>query len=280
VPDLGDYELRQDSAHAPPRTARPPAWGRWMAALLIVAAGAAAAYVFWRRAPVTPADTGAGTPAAETRAPRQPLGGAAEPIDVPPLGATDPLVRQLVGRLSSHPRIAAWLATDGLIRNFVVVVENVAHGATPAPHLRTLRPAEKFEPSDRDGALFVDPRSYDRYDTLAEAAASIDPAGAATVYATLKPRIEEAYRELGRTDRFDEALERAIAAILETPTVDGDVPLVPGPVGYRYADPALERLSSAQKQVVRMGPRNTAMVQAALREIGIALGIPAQRLPR
>jgi len=29
-----------------------------------------------------------------------------------------------------------------------------------------------------------------------------------------------------------------------------------------------------------MGPRNTAMVQAALREIGIALGIPAQRLPR
>jgi hypothetical protein len=176
--------------------------------------------------------------------------------------------------------VAAWLATDGLIRNFVAVVENVAHGATPSRHLGVLRPATRFEAADRDGALFVDPRSYDRWDSFAEAASSIDTAGAAAVYATLKPRIEEAYSELGRTDTFDAALERAIVVILETPTVDGDVPLVLGPVGYRYADPSIERLSSAQKQVVRMGPRNTATLQAALREIGIALGIPAERLPR
>jgi hypothetical protein len=280
VPDLGDYELHQENLHAPVRPDRPAAWGRWIAAALIVVAAAAAAYVFWWRAPARPSETAPAAPAAETRAPRRPLGGAAEPVDVPPLALTDPLVRQLVGRLSSHPSMAAWLATDGLIRNFVVVVENVAHGTTPAPHLRVVRPSERFEAADRDGALFVDPRSYERYDTLAEAAASIDPAGAATVYGTLKPRIEEAYRELGRTDSFDEALERAIVVVLETPTVDGDVPLVPGPVGYRYADPSLERLSAAQKQVVRMGPRNTAMVQAALREIGIALGIPAERLRR
>ena len=280
MPDLGDYEL--DSAgYRPSEPGRQTAWSaRWIVAALIVVAAAAAAYVWFRNRPAPASQSAAAPVAAAPAVPRQPLGGVAQPVNVPPLNDTDSLVRELVRGLSTHPRLAAWLATDGLIRNFVVVVENVAHGATPAPHLRTLRPSDKFVVSDRDGVLFVDPRGYERFDAFAEAAGSIDPAGSANVYATLKPRIEEAYRELGRDDSFDQALEQAIVMVLQTPRVDGDVPLVLGPVGYRYEDPALERLTSAQKQVLRMGPRNTALLQESLREIGVALGIPAERLPR
>ena len=79
-----------------------------------------------------------------------PLGAAAEPIDVPALDESDPLVRELVGKLSSHPGVAAWLATDGLVRNFTVVVANIAEGRTPAGHLRSLAPSGSFRIIERN----------------------------------------------------------------------------------------------------------------------------------
>ena len=88
-------------------------------------------------------------------------------------------------------------------------------------HLGTLRPASRFQVVQRADGLYIDPRSYERFDRVAAAAASIDPAGASRLYATLKPRIEEAYRELGAPDgTFDRALERAIVVLLKTPVID------------------------------------------------------------
>jgi hypothetical protein len=48
---------------------------------------------------------------------------------------------------------------------------------------------------------------------------------------------------------------------------------------YNFNDPRLERLTQAQKQLLRMGARNVGIVQRRLREIALALGIPAARLP-
>ncbi len=126
----------------------------------------------------------------------------------------------------------------------------------------------------------MDPRSYDRYAVIADAITTLDPSGVAGLYATLKPRIEEAYRELGYPDRsFDGALERAIVAILETPVLDGPVRLRSKGIGYAYADERLEDLTGAQKQFLRMGPRNVAIIKAKLRQIALALGIPSDQLP-
>jgi len=248
------------------------------AVMAIVALGAAAYFFLGRRTPVitTAGDTGTSAPVA----PPGPLGGDAEPI-TEPLDRSDPIVRKLVAALSSHPRVAAWLATNGLIRNFVVVVENVSTGVTPARHLRVLRPTGPFRIIENDEELRLDPRNYERYTNFAEAVASIDAAGAARLYSRLKPRIEEAYADLGREDPFDRALERAIVAMLEVPGVGGTVRLEPtGATQYRYADRRLEQLTAAQKQLLRMGPDNVDMIQRKLREIALALGIPAARLPR
>ena len=79
---------------------------------------------------------------------------------------------------------------------------------------------------------------------------------------------------------FDQTLERAIVRLLETPVPDGPVRLVPsGAAGYMYANPSLEGLSAAQKQLLRTGPRNARVIQDALRAIALALGIPESRLP-
>jgi hypothetical protein len=252
-----------------------------MAVAVLAVAAAVALYVVFRgrTAPdVTVAETA--PPVRQVETPPQPLGAEPQPVAVPPLGESDPVVRELVRQLSSHPRVAAWLATEGLIRNFTVVVENVADGMTPAGHLRAMRPPEAFAVAERGEDLTLDPRAYRRYDSFADAFRSIDVAGSARVYATLKPRIEEAHRELGSPDpSFDRTLERAIVHLLRTPII-GETPRVePQGIGYRFEDANLESLTAAQKHLLRMGPRNVRIVQLKLRDIAAALGIPAERLP-
>jgi hypothetical protein len=250
--------------------------------LFAVAAGFAIYLVFGRQAsePVTPQARPAAP--ATAAAAETPLGAEPEVIEVPPLDQSDPVVRQLVGKLSSHPTIAAWLATDGLIRNFTVVVANISEGKTPVTHLRAMAPSNRFQTAARGDGVIVDPRSYARYDRFADAIGSVDAAGSARLYATVKPRIEEASRELGYAEgAFDRMLERAIVALLATPIPQGPLEVQPASrgIGYSYRDPALESLSGAQKHLLRMGPRNAHIVQEKLRAIAQELGIAADRLP-
>jgi hypothetical protein len=277
--DISDYELQRTSTESS-LAVRTPAHpiGLWIAiALLTVAAGVAAYVLLGRRALPAPAATATPPPAKESAA--RSLGGEAEPIAVPPLDESDAVVRQLVRALSDSPAIVAWLATDGLIRNFTVVVTNIAEGVTPARHVKNLRPASAFRVIDRDGGTYVDPRSYERYTPVADAVASVDAVAAARLYATLKPRIEEAHRELGYPDTFDRTLERAIVTLLKTPIVDGPPRMRPKGIGYAYVDPRLEQLTGAQKQLLRMGPRNVRIVEERLRTIALALGVRPEDLP-
>jgi len=92
----------------------------------------------------------------------------------------------------------------------------------------------------------------------------------------------EAHRELGNPDpSFDQTLQRAIVVLLQTPSPQAPILLQPATkgIGYEYHDGKLESLTSAQKQLLRMGPANTFIVQAKLRDVAAALGIPATALP-
>jgi hypothetical protein len=275
-----DYELLKTPDERPPMPPAGPNTGVWVAvAGLVVAASIAAYIVFGHRPPPVPVAK-APHPVDTSRQPPAPLGGQPSPIVVPPLDETDALVRQLAAQISSNPRVAAWLATDGLIRSFTVISTNVAEGKTPAVHLRMFRPPSSFAVTEGKDGAYVDPRSYRRYDGLAAAAASIDPAGAARLYATVKPRIEEAYQEIGAPDgTFDRTLERAIVLLLRTPIVDEPIRVQPRGPGYDFADSHLQALTAAQKQLLRAGPDNVRTIQASLRAIALALGIPAGRLP-
>ena len=276
--DVHDFELVK--SHGEPPLAPPPQVGPsrlWIVVAILVVAIAAITYYLANRVqrPAPAATTARSAPAPASR----PLGAEAPAIELPPLDASDAAVRELVRQVTSNPRIAAWLATDGLIRSFTVGVQNIAEGTTPSASFGVLRPGGAFETAGR-GTLEISPRSYQRYDELAAAMASIDPAGAARLYTIVKPRIDEAYRDLGFPDTpFDRALEQAIVSLLQVPAVDGPIRLEPKGIGYAYANPQLEGLTAAQKQLLRAGPGNVRMVQASLRQIALALGIPPQRLP-
>jgi hypothetical protein len=278
---LDDFRLGAEPEppdQEPERGSRTPLW--IAAGLLIIAAAVAGVVFFTRPAPAPPREPAAQANAAAQTEALDPLGPTVEPIDLPPLVLTDPLVREMLGKLSSSPTLAAWLATDGLIRAFVVSVENVADGASPAKHVRVLAPRSAFRTLTEDGVTTVDPRSYARYDGIANAAASMDPAGLARVYSILKPRLIEAYAELGHpAGDLDAAVERAIVQLLEAPVVEEPIVLRPRVLSFRYDRQDLEALSPAQKQLLRMGPRNVRRVQDQLRAVARELGIPTTRLP-
>ena len=275
--EFDDLPLQSSAPHTPP----PGRSWAWLGIPLILAIGGVLWYFAFRPPPADERPA-ASTPRGSTAEPPAPRVNAepGEDIALPPLHGSDPLVRDLVARLSSHPRVAAWLTTDGLIRNFAVSVVNVADGRTPARHLSKVGPAGPFQVRDDAQHVYVDPRSYARYDSHAEAVGALDARGTARLYATLKPRIEEANRELGSQEDFDATLARAIISLLRTPVVEGDVRLRADGVGYAFADTTLEALTPAQRQLLRMGPRNQRIVQGKLRDIARHLGIPEEQLPR
>src|SRR5437867_5062720 len=252
--------------------------GPWLAAVRALVAPALGAYVLLRKPPhfTLPVPPGPAPVPEPTPSPTVPPPAVTEPLaappgtepetpeerQLPPLAESDTLVRELASGLSSHPGLSVWLSTDGLIQRFVAAVDNIAGGESPRPQLVFLAPAAKFRVVRRKGHLYVDPKSYERYDLVADVVASLDPPRTVEVYRRLQPLCEDAYRGLGKPQgRFDDVLVKAIRTLLATPVVEGDVELTPKVITSAFADPALEGLSPAPQRPLRMAPKNERAIQ-------------------
>jgi hypothetical protein len=248
------------------------------AAIGLVALVAGVGYLAFRKAPA-PSPSPPPAAVAPTPVPSAPV----TPLTGPPIDESDALVRELARGLSSHPQLVVWLAARGLVRTFTVAVENVASGQTPRAHLAFLAPKDAFAVVQKQGRIFVDPRSYARYDGLVDGFASLDTAGCARVYRQLDPLFERAYRNLGYPEGgFKGVFARAVAMLEAVPVVDGDVEVksvLRSGIVYEHADRRVEALAPAQKQLLRLGPRNARKVQAKLRELAEALELRASPQP-
>jgi hypothetical protein len=184
------------------------------------------------------------------------------------LRTSDAVVRELVEELSSNPKLVAWLANEDLIRRFVAAVDNTANGISPTTQLDFMRPKGKFKVVEKGGLTFVDPTSYERYDLATQVFVSLDTEGAVTLYRELEPLIDEAYREISPPgSRFSDRLDAAVEHLLAAPPPEADPRVERKVVTYVYADPSLESLSSAQRQLLRMGPDNVTQIRAKLRDL-------------
>ena len=268
--NISDYDLDKDSASAPPPRGS-NAGLIAVVALIVVAIGIG--FYLMRRDEAPSQQAGAASPPPSAEVPVE----KAPAVELPPLDETDMLVRRLAAGLSSNPLLASWLAPDDVIRRFTVVVDNLAYGKPVRKQLTEVAPAGTFRTTGTPPR--TDPRSYQRYAPITAAMESIDPARAAQMYSTLRPRIEEAYKELGRNTSFDRTLEQAIISLLQAPPLRGDEALVRKEAQFLYANPQLESLTPAQKHLMRMGPEQAARVQAKLRDLALALRIPRERLP-
>jgi hypothetical protein len=242
--------------------------------VLLAGAGGVGWYLLRDRTPdTTPTSMPGPTPANTAPEP------AATPApDLPALDSSDTFVRTLVARLSSRPQLVAWLASDRLVQRFVAAVVQIANGVSPRPNLRFLEPGEPFRVRSEDGRVVIDSASFRRYDLVSTTLTSIDPRDAASLYHQLHPLFDRAYAELGIPgSSFDDMMARAIRNLLSVELPVPPIEVVPASTGsgYDFVDPALENSSPAAKQLLRMGPRNAALVQVWLRSIDRSLGLPA-----
>jgi len=209
-----------------------------------------------------------------------------EKKEIPPaplvkLGQSDDLVRERAKGLSPHPEFYNLLKIKNIIRRITAAVDNIAEGLSPAPHLNFLAPQKPFTAKKEGEKLYLDPQSYQRYNLLADMFQSLNAEATIRTYRVLYPLFQEAYRELGYPRRdFQDTLIRAIKELLRAPMVEGEILLEERVISYQIVDDDLEYLSDAQKNLIRMGPRNTRKIQEKLREMALALGVPEYQLPK
>jgi hypothetical protein len=250
---------------------RKPLWLIWIGvAVLAFALGFYLFFTYRRPEPPPKSSENNAAPAVPEVAVGPPTEPEPEPerVELPVLDESDSLVRKLIGTLTSHVEMTHWLTNEELLRTFVVVVDNISEGVSPVKHLPFLKPGGHFKAVYDSGTFYVDPKSYDRYNLVADVFRSINARRAAEIYRDLKPLIQQAYKEIGYPDKgFDETMALAIDHLLMTPTPDEYLELNGETVSYKFVDSGLESLSAAQKQFMRMGPENVQKVKNKLVEL-------------
>jgi len=277
---MDDLHLGEEQREEPTKKI----WGLAVGILAVLAVIAALYYFFFVKKPEAPAPAKPAPAAAlPAEGEKAPVPAGLEPLAFPAvsLAASDPAVREFAAALSADPEFAKWLLTKDILRTFVVAVDNVANGLSPKPHIEFFSPAGEFRVARTKAGTIVDPAAYARYEAVIRVALSLDPAAAARLYRAVDPLVQEAYNELGYPGvDFDDTLVRAMSELLETPVVEGPVNLEKRVLSWAMTDPALEGLSPAQKQLLRMGPNGVRAVQDKILALAGALGIAPSRLPR
>jgi hypothetical protein len=259
----------QDPYGEEPRTslrrASPLPW--ILVALALVAGGT----YLWSRMRPQPAPPPA--PAAPAAAPAP-----VEPEPTPQAAATgEARLPDLLPRVSSDPLVRQGLALEDLIRRTAVVIDNLAEGVSPRRELRFLAPRGEFEAVRRGGGQVISPASYARYDGFAAAVGSVDVPALAAAWKVGRPALQAAYRTLGYpASALDRALARALRRLANAPVRDGDVRVVDEGGVFVFDEDRLEMLQDVEKHLLRMGPRNTRIIQAKARELLTALELPGK----
>lgn len=187
---------------------------------------------------------------------------------LPPLDRSDQYFELALTDLLGDP-IGERLVDARLIERIVATVDNLPRDQV-AERIRPLSsiPGQFAVDGEGDNGEFaINPENFRRYDDLVAMIAGADTADVVELYKRFYPLFQKAYADLGYPDGyFNDRVVEVIDHLLATPDVDGPIALVRPHVLYEFADPELEKLSSGQKVLLRIGSENAAAVKAKLRE--------------
>ena len=190
-----------------------------------------------------------------------------EVVVLPELAASDSAIRDAIMDVS--PELAFWLISDGLIKNYVTIVNDFSQGLRISKHFRFIKLNQPFVAEQIGTDVFLDKLSYQRYDRLAQAVDAIDAPRMVAVYKKFRPLLLQVYADFSYPE--DHPLEtiftKAAEQILTAPIIEEPIPLLASSIRYKFKDPQLEALNSVHKQMLRMGPENTRLIQNKLRTL-------------
>ncbi|MSS76320.1 MAG: DUF3014 domain-containing protein [Methyloglobulus sp.] len=190
---------------------------------------------------------------------------------LPDLLSSDDMVRQALIKIA--PGLASWLSTDQLIRKHMLIVNDFAQGIRISKHMSFLRMAGPFSVEQSRNELNISPKSYQRYDNIAQVFQSIDAKSAVGLYQKFRPLMLLVFAEFSypKDITLESIIKKAGSEILAAPALEGQIALVRPSVFYKFADAKLETLNPVQKQMIRMGAVNTRIIQAKCREFLVEL---------
>ncbi len=194
---------------------------------------------------------------------------AVEPmVELPSLNDSDEFLLTRLAALETGQSLMRVLASDDLIRKFVVFTENAAEGNLPQLDYPVQRLEQEMQVQELDNNLFqMDPASYQRFDEAIDAFVSVDVQQGVALLRLISPLLQNAYAEIGYRDRsFEPTVIAAIDTVLNARTVEGPFQLVKPSVMYLYAEQEIEDMSPIEKQLIRMGPENAARLKERLAE--------------
>ena len=185
---------------------------------------------------------------------------------IPALDDSDTEVRQRLLALDWRPGLASLFVTEDMLRSFAVQVDNIAQGQLAAGSA-LLQPLEQKFTVEDGAKLQLDEASFKRYEPYIQLLESVKPAQLVALFNRYEPLLQQAYAELGYPDQlFKNKLIEAIDELLATPEVNYPLALERPAVVYVFADPAIEQLPAAQKQMIRLGPDNQRKIRALLQQ--------------
>jgi Protein of unknown function (DUF3014) len=190
----------------------------------------------------------------------------------PDLLSSDDYVRQEIVNIS--PGLSEWFSADQLIRKYVVIANDFAQGSRISKHMSILRFSEPFVVEQQgESGLYISPKSFTRYNKLAQTVQAINTKAAVAVYQKFRPLMLQVFAEFSYPKDFtlETIIKKAAGEIIATPVVEGQISLIRPSVLYKFADPKLEALNDVQKQMIRMGPENTKIIQNKCREFLVEL---------
>ncbi|RUO19856.1 DUF3014 domain-containing protein [Aliidiomarina haloalkalitolerans] len=192
-----------------------------------------------------------------------------EPVEQePPLPALDEAGPVLVDEAMAAGLNTSPVDSENMVRKLVVLAESMAKGELVREAHVVAGPESRFMVQEIDHQLYIDERTYARFDELATWFYGLDTDALVRLYNRYEPVFEQAHDEIKQPGtRLRARLLDAIAILLDTPEPTGLLALKDDKVMYTFADPELEALLPAQKQLLRMGPDNRALVKTKLREI-------------
>ncbi|KFZ30445.1 hypothetical protein IDSA_10310 [Pseudidiomarina salinarum] len=271
--DLHEEELEQKSSQ-----------GKLMTTLVIVIAIAVAVIAWlWQQQDTTPEPTPEPAETVVTQSepptPSEPqpdvevITEAEEPLEEIPEPAPDlPELENSTDEVMEDLRAAEQnvepIQSERLIRDAVVFVDNLRNGLVVRDNALLPAPKSRFRVLEQNEKIYIDPRSYDRYNSTVDWFVSLDTGVLVNLFNYYQPLAEEALGEIGYPDAApDEVLLEAINLLLDTPSAGTVIELTDDDVMYKFADPSLESLPPAQKQMLRLGPDNMRRVKLKLESL-------------
>lgn len=222
-------------------------------------------------APVTPTEPDIPEPTPDV-VPAETVSGTELPEPALTLEESDAPVQAMLAPQVADTPLATVLGNNDLITRAASLIDATSQGRAFPEVLKLPPPEGKFLVVEREGAHYIDPASYQRYDAYAQAVASVDPQQLASAFNEFRPLLEEAYAALGyREEDLDNALVRALDQVIAAPVLQRPAQVEKNIATWHYTDASLEELPSLAKLLMRMGPENQALIQSQAKAVREAL---------